>query len=244
MTQFFAADYSGSPFILFGSAHWLTLSLILILCLLIVLLRRRFSPSAQRLFRWSMCALILLSEASWHLWKCFIREWNVNAMLPLWLCSLTAWTMPLLLIFRWKPYYQFAYPMGFIGAWMALLQPDLMNYGPFHFRFVEYFLLHGLLVIAIVYMTAVEGFRPQIRYFPKLLLYFNLYWLFCALINPLVGGNYLYTAGKLPTPSILDVLGPHPWYLLWMEGIGILLCLLAYLPFILAERLRRSRLTA
>ena len=59
--------------------------------------------------------------------------------------------------------------------------------------------------------------------------------LFCAGVNRLIGSNYLYTQGKLPTPSLLDVLGPYPWYLLSMEGLGILLCLLLYLPFALQD---------
>jgi hypothetical integral membrane protein (TIGR02206 family) len=80
-------------------------------------------------------------------------------------------------------------------------------------------------------MTAVEGFRPTWRSLLRVFVVANLYWLFCAVVNSLIGSNYLYTHGKLPTPSLLDWLGPHPWYLLWMEVIGILLCVLLYLPF-------------
>jgi hypothetical integral membrane protein (TIGR02206 family) len=172
-----------------------------------------------------------LNEGSWHIWSLAIGEWNIQAMLPLWLCSLTAWTMPLLLIWRSYRYYEWAYFMGTIGAAMALLQPDLMIYSFPHYRFIEYFTLHGLLIVAVVYMTAVEGFRPTWHSLPRVIAITNLYWLFCAGVNSLVGSNYLYTHGKLPTPSLLDVLGPHPWYLVWMEVIGIVLCVLMMLPF-------------
>lgn len=232
MDGFFAMDYQGAPFLLFGQSHLTALALVLFLGSLIVFMRRTFTPAGRKIFRYLLCAVILTSEASWQLWHAINGTWNANAMLPLWLCSLTAWSMPLLLIRRSRIWFQFIFPLGFLGAWMALLQPDLMQYGFPHFRFLEYFLLHGALVIAFVVMIAVEGFRPDIRWFPRVLLAFNMYWLFCALINPLVGGNYLYTAGKLPTPSLLDYLGPWPWYLVWMEVLGILLCLICYLPFI------------
>jgi hypothetical integral membrane protein (TIGR02206 family) len=100
--------------------------------------------------------------------------------------------------------------------------------------------------VAVIYFTFVEGYRPYWKYFPAVMLVTNLYWLFCAGVNSLIGSNYLYTHTKLPTPSLLDVLGPHPWYLLSMEAIGIGLCLLLYLPFALADwknkRLIRSKL--
>jgi len=64
----------------------------------------------------------------------------------------------------------------------------------------------------------------------------NIYWLFCAWVNSQIGSNYLYTHGKLPTPSLLDLLGPHPWYLLSMEALGIVLCMLLYLPFALKDK--------
>jgi hypothetical integral membrane protein (TIGR02206 family) len=158
-------------------------------------------------------------------------QWTIQGMLPLWLCSVTSWTMPLLLVARSRRYYEWAYFMGIIGATMALSTPDLMNYGFPHYRFIEFLTLHGALIVATVYMTAVEGFRPTWKSLPRVIVITNLYWGVCAVVNNLIGSNYLYTRGKLPTPSLLDVLGPYPWYLLAMEGLGLLLCLLMYLPW-------------
>jgi hypothetical integral membrane protein (TIGR02206 family) len=165
-----------------------------------------------------------------------IGDWSIKAMLPLWLCSATSWTMPLLLIWRNKKYYEWVYFMGSIGAAMALLTPDLMQYGFPHFRFIEFFTLHGALIVAIVYMTSVEGFRPTWKSLPRVIVITNVYWLFCALVNSQIGSNYLYTNGKLPAPSLLDLLGPYPWYLLSMEVLGIILCLLLYLPFAIKDK--------
>ena len=64
--------------------------------------------------------------------------------------------------------------------------------------------------MAIVYMTLVKGFRPTGRALPVVLMITNLYWLMCAVVNNLIGSKYLYTRGKLPAPSLLDYLGPHP----------------------------------
>jgi hypothetical integral membrane protein (TIGR02206 family) len=202
--------------------------------------REKWNENSKKATRWTLLALIYLCEGSWQVWMWAIGAWTIQGMLPLWLCSVTSWSMPLLLIWRSEKYYQWVYFMGLIGAAMALLTPDLMQYGFPHFRFIEFFTLHGALIVAIVYMTTIERFRPKIKALPWVILVTNLYWLFCAWVNSQIGSNYLYTQGKLPTPSLLDYLGPHPWYLLSMEGLGILLCLLLYLPFARGEKKARE----
>lgn len=236
----FARNYQGGSFVLFGPAHLIGLAVVAASCLGVWAARGQFSPRSQRAIRWGLCALIYLCEGSWQVWMLLTGQWTVQGMLPLWLCSVTSWTMPLLLIVRSRRYYEWAYFMGIIGASMALLTPDLMAYGFPHYRFIEFFTLHGAVIVAVVYMTVVEGFRPEWRSLARVAVLANLYWVFCAVVNRLIGSNYLYTQGKLPTPSLLDVLGPYPWYLLSMEGLGILLCLLLYLPFALQDR-RRTR---
>lgn len=236
MMEFFARDYKGSPFVLFGTAHLIGLALVVVTCLLLVVFRRRFSERSRIVTRWALLAVIYISEGSWQIWMLATGQWTIQGMLPLWLCSLTAWTMPLMLVFRSQRYYEWAYFMGSIGAAMALLTPDLTIYGFPHYRFIEFITLHGAIIVAVVYMTVVERFRPTWKSLPRVLVVTNLYWLFTAWVNNQIGSNYLYTRGKLPTPSLLDVLGPYPWYLLSMEILGILLSLLIYLPFALKDR--------
>jgi uncharacterized membrane protein YwaF len=61
-------------------------------------------------------------------------------------------------------------------------------------------------------------------------------------INLAIGSNYLFTVGKPPTESLLDLLGPWPLYLLSMEAIGFALFFLLYLPFMLKDmRLKRTQ---
>jgi hypothetical integral membrane protein (TIGR02206 family) len=231
MPDFFARDYTGGSFVLFGRDHLIGLAMIVLVCLTVWLFRDRWNDRTRKITRWSLLGLIYLCEGSWQVWMLATDSWTIQQMLPLWVCSITAWTMPLLLIWRSYRYYEWAYLIGIMGAVMALLTPDLMNYGFPHFRFIEFFTLHGAIIVAVIYMTAVEGFRPTWKSLPRVLVMINVYWLFCAWVNNQIGSNYLYTQGKLPTPSLLDVLGPHPWYLLAMEGIGIVLAILMILPF-------------
>jgi hypothetical integral membrane protein (TIGR02206 family) len=241
MENYFARDYHGQPFELFGPPHLISLVLVAAACLLVFSFRRSFNPAARRAIRWTLLAVIYLCEISWHIWKLSTGDWNIQVMLPLWLCSLTVWTMPLLLIWRNKLYYEWVYFMGLIGASQALFTPDLMIYGFPHFRFIEFITVHGTIIIAVIYMTVVEDFRPTWRSLPRVILITDLYWFFCGLVNTNIGSNYLYTQGKLPTPSLLDYLGPWPWYLLSMQCLGILFCILLYLPFAISDTIGRKR---
>jgi len=47
--------------------------------------------------------------------------------------------------------------------------------------------------------------------------------------------NYMFIAHKPDTPSLLDVLGPWPWYILSAEAVGLAVGLLLYLPFALRD---------
>jgi|APSaa5957512622_1039677.scaffolds.fasta_scaffold55943_2 hypothetical integral membrane protein (TIGR02206 family) len=231
----FGLTYSGLPFEYFGVPHLIVIGLVILICIAILLMRDRFSERQRVWVRYGLAILIVVSESSWHVWALATRQWSIDVMLPLWLCSLTAWLSPLMLIWKSKRVYEFIYLMGITGASMAILTPSLTIYGFPHFRFIEFFVLHGALIVGAVWMTAVEKMRPTRRSILRVVIAMNLLWAFAALVNELIGSNYLYTHTKLPTLSLLDYLGPHPWYLLSMEAIGLGLMLLFYLPFALRD---------
>lgn len=240
MEDYFGATYHGAPFVYFGIQHLIVIALLILICAAILLMRDRFSERQRVWVRYGLAVLIVVSESSWHVWALATRQWTIDVMLPLWLCSLTAWLSPLMLVWKMERVYEFIYLMGITGALQAILTPSLTIYGFPHFRFIEFFVLHGALIVGAVWMTAVEGMRPTRRSILRVVIAMNLLWAFAALVNQLIGSNYLYTHTKLPTPSLLDYLGPHPWYLLAMEAIGLAFMLLLYLPFEIRDRRERA----
>lgn len=71
-------------------------------------------------------------------------------------------------------------------------------------------------------------------------LYEHLYGVVGA-INTLIGNNHLFIAHKPETASLIDDLGPWPWYILVLEGVGLVLFTLLYVPFALNDFSRRRR---
>jgi hypothetical integral membrane protein (TIGR02206 family) len=234
MWSLLASDYTGAPFQFMGAAHLIALGLIVLLN--IYLLRfRAMSENARTRVRWTMAIILWANEIGWHIWNASVGQWNIQTMLPLHVCSVLVWLGGLMLVTRNTTFYEFAYFMGIGGALQALLTPDLGIYGFPHFRFFQTFISHGLIVTAALYLTTVEGFRPTWGSLKRVFIGMNLYLLVVFFINQAIGSNYMFVAHKPETASLLDVLPEWPWYLLYLEAIGLVTCLLLYIPFIVKD---------
>jgi hypothetical integral membrane protein (TIGR02206 family) len=132
--------------------------------------------------------------------------------------------------------YEFAYFLGIGAASQALLTPDAGIYGFPHFRFFQVIVSHGAIVTAAVYMTVVEGYRPYPQSLLRVAVWGNVYMAAIGVVNWALGSNYLFIAHKPETASLMDVLGPWPWYILSLELIALGMCLLLYLPFAFRDR--------
>jgi hypothetical integral membrane protein (TIGR02206 family) len=125
--------------------------------------------------------------------------------------------------------------MGIAGALQALLTPDAGIYGFPHFRAFQTMISHGLIITTPIYMTLVEGFRPTWGKAVRVFIGCNLYLLVIFVLNFVIGSNYLFIAHKPETASLLDMLPAWPWYILYIEAIGVLCILLLYLPFAIRD---------
>jgi hypothetical integral membrane protein (TIGR02206 family) len=242
MSQYFLYDYQGAPFVLFGSGH--LLSLLAIVALNFALLAfRNSSERTRKVIRWTMAILLWLDEASWHIWNIYWGHWTIQ-LLPLHICSLLIWLTGFMLIFKVYRIYEFVYFIGIGGALQALLTPDAGIYGFPHYRVFQTMISHGLLVTAGVYMTTVEGFRPTWKSFWRVVLGLNIYAVLIFPINLLLGTDFLYINGKPASASLLDMLPPWPYYLIYMELIGLAVFFLLYLPFLIRDWRARRRLVS
>jgi hypothetical integral membrane protein (TIGR02206 family) len=219
MVQFFAKDYAGAPFKLFGVPHLVALGAI----------------AWRAPFRTALAALLVTQELLLHGWKWATGQWSIQEQLPLHLCSVMIWLSAAMLVAQSYPLYEFAYLLGIAGAAQAILTPDAGPYGFPHFRFFQVFVSHGAIVAAATYMTAVEGYRPTPISLLRVFVTGNLYMLVVFWINRAIGSNYLFVARKPDTASLLDVLPDWPWYILYVEGIAVVMMLLLYLPFLLRD---------
>jgi uncharacterized membrane protein YwaF len=98
-----------------------------------------------------------------------------------------------------------------------------------------------LFLASIAYLPLVLGWRADRPWWKgplTALLWGNAYLLLSLVVNLGLGTNFGFTARKPVNPSLLDHLGPWPFYLLGMQVLGALLFSLLALPVLRRDRTR------
>lgn len=234
MSQYFLYDYSGNPFVLFGTWHLVSMAFFVMLNFALLGFRKA-SEKTRRIVRITMAVMLWVNEAAYHIWNLYWGHWNVQTMLPLHVCSIMIWLAGFMLIFKNYRIYEFAYFLGIGAALQAFLTPDGGIYGFPHFRILQTQIAHGLLITSAIFMTTVEDFRPTWKSFLRVAVGANIAMAAVFVINMLVGSDYMYLNGKPATASLMDALPAWPWYIPFLELIGFAMFLLLYLPFIIKD---------
>lgn len=235
MHRFFDVNDPAS-FVAYSESHWIVLGLFVIL---IVMLYggRNWLRSGKRsdYVRYALAAILALCELSLNVWYVGEGVYSAKTSLPLELCSVSLYLCVFMLLFKNRLLFQIVYFTGIGGAMQALLTP-VLGYPFPHFLFLEFFAAHIAIILAVLYMVWVENFRPTLKSIALTMGVLNVLLLVVLLINRVTGGNYMFVSRKPETASLLDFLGPYPWYLISLELVAIVLFLLLYAPFAFTRR--------
>lgn len=227
---FFGASYKEFDFNMFSVSHFVIMALLIIVSLVIYLFRTRMTNPKWRLVEIGIALSLIIIETTYHIWMLVNGNWNASHAFPLELCSISLILAVILLLSRKKLIYEILLFTALLGASQAIFTP-LVNYEFPHFRFFHFFYTHLMMIWVSLYFTWVKGYRPTIWSVVKLFVFLNFLMPIIMKINKIVDGNYLYLSHKPKGPSLLDVLGPYPWYILSLEGLLISLSLLVWLIF-------------
>lgn len=223
-------------FDLFGLAHSITIAVIVgVACLLVFFARHprftQWTPTIR-----AILAIVLLSnEVIWWIISYFVGLWR----LPLQLCDLVLFAVVFSLL-KHNPFiWELAYFWGLAGTLQAVLTPDIRFNFP-HYYFFKFFITHGGVVTAIVFLAAGCGKTIQHTAIWRVFAVTNAYAFLIGIFNFFFKTNYLYLCQKPVQPSLLDYLGPWPFYILSLEVVLIVQLYFYYLPFWLAKKTSQS----
>ena len=119
-----------------------------------------------------------------------------------------------------------------------MFTPDLPVDFP-HPRFIEFFLVHCGIVVGVMYLVFGLGMRPVRGSVWRAFGMANVYLVCAAVVNVTCGTNFGYLRAKPAKASLMDVLGPWPWYIGSLVGLALVLFGLLYAPWWWADRSRR-----
>ncbi len=219
----------------FDAQHLITLAVIAALCVLVFLVARKADVSGRkclgRVIGFALLGYVLClyaQQAIEHL-----LSWEYS--LPLELCNVVLAVCIIALFWPSRLATEIAYFWGLGGVLQATLTPDLARGFP-SWDFFLFFWSHGATLLAIVFLISIRGFRPRKGSVVRMMVALNIYALVVGTVNAILGWNYGYLCRKPAMPSLMDFLGPWPWYLLSIELIALVTFLLLDLPWRILNR--------
>lgn len=234
MSGIFHQSYAKYPFELFSFGHVFALGIFLLGCFLIVVWKHVLK-AREKTIRLLMFFSLLCTESLYHFWLFYGNAWNVSSSLPLQLCSISLVLCLLLLATNSRLVFEWVYFIGISGALQALLTPELF-FGFPHFRFLQFFISHMLIIWIGLFYIFVRQFRPSPRGLVYSFLFINALAALAWIANRMTGGNYMFLAHKPENPSLLDYLGPYPYYIFGLEAIALLCFLILLSPFLAKKK--------
>jgi len=224
-------ECTGAPFVPFGIAHAMAAFMVITFAFAMPLMTAKLATARQQGgLRFGLTALIAVQIAL-NIWvRVEIYGEPLKFNLPLHLCGVSLILNIIILLFKNYRAYEVGYFWALAGGVPAVLMPDVEYTFPHPF-FVLFFTGHGLEITGVIFATVVFGFRPQLVSVVRALAATGTYALMIIPINYFLGTNYLYLRHKPEQPSIIDFLGPWPWYIFGLALIAVLLSFICFLPF-------------
>ena len=159
--------------------------------------------------------------------------WTPQDSLPFHLCRLMLFNTIILLFTRNQIAFELLLFIGMVGGFHSLITPEL-THGSDLVLLIDYFLVHGGLVAAPLYCIFVLGMRPRKMAWLKSFFYLQIFVVAVAIIDYLLGANYMYLALK-PEVNNPFLIGDWPYYIIGLELATLLHAFLVYIPFYLKK---------
>jgi hypothetical integral membrane protein (TIGR02206 family) len=225
--------YSASHF----TVIFLTIALPLVLALVVHRTESRF---LERSICFAISALLLINYVAYLI---VARQFGVAAwqkMLPMQLCD---WAMAVIIVALWtgsRRWLEIAYFWGIGGTLQALITPNL-RFGFPDLRFISFFVAHSGIIIGIIFLMLIYGFRPRPIGILRTIAWTEFYFVIAFTVDLLTGENYGFLLHKPEAASLLNVLSDSrlPYLLEFHLLAWVFFCVL-YAPFAIVDLIRKG----
>ena len=232
---------SGSPFVLFGNIHIITMLSILAASVFIPLTYKNKSVAQQSLMT-KIIAYIVIAHVVISPYKDLIileNPYNWREVLPFHMCDLSEIFLAWFLLGGPKILYKCAFFWGIAGATMAIITPDISHHD---LDYAFFMIGHGMIVIGIMYATIALNNRPYakdiltVSFITACILLPITY-----LINLILGepANFWYLMAKPAGASLMDAFPEPPFHLLVLTPLALAMFFLIYTPYFIKDRLQK-----
>jgi hypothetical integral membrane protein (TIGR02206 family) len=156
--------------------------------------------------------------------------WTVERSLPLHLTDAVT-LVAVAALWSWGPLLvELTYFWGLSASLQAVLTPDLGQAFPSIFYFT-YFTTHSGAVVAAILLVFGLGMAPRRGAVRRVYIATAAFAALAGAGDLVTGGNYMFLREKPGQASLLELMGPWPWYIAATALLALALYLLLDLPF-------------
>ncbi|MFC9993896.1 TIGR02206 family membrane protein [Nocardia sp. NPDC127526] len=220
-------------FVSYGLSHWIVLALFVVLAALVVRIGRghRTPRAARRFSRVFGVATLVLYLV---IYLVVALPPTVARSIPLRLTDLATIVAAYALWSHRRWAYALTYYWCLTLSTQALVSPALESPDFPHYEFLAFWAIHLMVVCAAIYLTWGIGMRPDWGSYRIAVLATATWAAVTCTVNSLVGTNYGFLNRKPATVSLLDVLGPWPWYVFTVTALLLAVWALMTWPWVRA----------
>ena len=163
-----------------------------------------------------------------------------DTALPLYPCPLASLMAPLLVRSNNRTFFNVIFYWVFAGTLQAVITPEVTSTFP-HYQYFYFWICHAGLLGLLCFLLINQEREPTARGIIPAFAWFNVMVVISLVVNTLTGSNYYYLKAKPIVPSLMDYLGPWPWYILGVEGVALVFFSLSFGVFwVLKRKIFRS----
>jgi hypothetical integral membrane protein (TIGR02206 family) len=204
--------------------------------------RRTKSRLLERSICFAISALLLINYVAYLI---VARQFGVTSWqktLPMQLCD---WAMVVIVVALWtgsRRWLELAYFWGIGGTLQAIITPNL-RFGFPDLRFISFFVAHSGIIIGIVFLMLIYGFRPRPAGILRTFAWTEFYFVVAFTIDLMTGENYGFLMHKPEAASLLSLLSDSLLpYLIEFHILAWLFFCLLYAPFAIVDLGRGKKL--
>ncbi|MEU9808461.1 TIGR02206 family membrane protein [Mycobacterium sp. NPDC050853] len=195
----------------YGPSHWAVLAVFVLGAALLAWLGRRLTDTRARVLGCVLGAVTGIIYAAILISGCIPPRLAVSV--PLRLTDLATAVAAYALWSQRHWAYVLTYYWGLVLSSQALVSPVLTGPDFPGYEFLAFWSIHLLVVWAAIYLTWGRGMRPTWSSYRMAATVTASWAVITMAFNAIAGSNYGFLNQKPATKSLLDVMGPWPWYI-------------------------------
>jgi hypothetical integral membrane protein (TIGR02206 family) len=221
------------PFVPYGPSHWGAIGVLIVVAAVLVVIGRRLrgTPDAQQWFSWAFALIFAAFFVPAEIYGMLATP-EIKDSLPLQLCDLAGMAAVWALWSHSPRASALTYFWGLTLTPQAFISPNLSGPDFPSLQFLSFFALHSMVVWAAIYLTWGVGLRPDWRSYRIAVGTTFIWGVVMFAFNSVAGTDYGFLNTKPAVESLLNLLGPWPWYLLSEVVLGAAVWALITWPWV------------